>query len=80
MGATRVADQLRPLAARVETRAGGGDVRLPTIRYFYAEDETAMRELVATLPGPAATWRVQARPNQLPRPPRGNFEIWLTAR
>lgn len=78
--AARVADQLRPLATRVDVRAGGEDVRLPTVRYFYPEDEAAARDFTETLPGPTTAWRLQARPNQRPRPPRGNFEIWLTPR
>lgn len=77
--AARVAAKLQPLAAQVETRTAAAISRLPTVRYFHAEDAAAAQELSAALRRPGAEWRVQGMLGQAPLPPR-SFQVWLPDR
>lgn len=77
--AARLTARLRPLAAQVETRTAAAISRLPTLRYFHAEDAAAAQELSAALRRPGAAWRVQEMLGQVPLPLH-SFQVWLPDR
>lgn len=78
--AARLAEKLRPLAAQIETRTAAAISRLPTLRYFHAEDADAAQELATALRRPDAEWRVQGMLTQAPSLPPHSFQIWLPDR
>jgi hypothetical protein len=75
--AARLATQLQPFAAQVDTRTATVVPRLPTIRYFHAADAAAAQDLANAIPSPAGAWRVQSVATRRTRPPPGTFEVWL---
>lgn len=75
--ADRLATQVRAFAARVDMHTARAIPRLPTIRYFHAEDGAKAQELAIALRRPGTEWRVQALLPPESRRPRGMFAISL---
>ena len=80
VAARRIREQLAPLAAEVETQTATANFRLPTVRYFHADDAAGAQRLAATLSQPGAEWRIAGILTRRSRPQPGTFEVWLTIR
>lgn len=78
--AGRLAAQLRPDVAQVDTRTAENTFRLPTIRYFHAADERGAQLLATSLRRPGTEWRIAGILTRRNRPAPGSFELWLPDR
>ena len=76
--------RLDQVLAALAQRPGRVDVRhvsetpnRPGIRYYYAEDEAAARQIAAALATPRLTWAVRSFTSFRPLPSPGTIEVWL---
>ncbi len=76
--AKRLAEQLEMISAEVTTQTATASFRLPTIRYFHADDVAGAQRLAAALSQSGVEWRVAGILTRRSPPQPGTFEVWMT--
>ena len=78
--AQSIATRLLPGAGSTETRAVADVPRAANIRYFFAQDEGAARDLASMLGRGGTSWSVRDFTTYEPKPRAGTIEVWIPPR